>query len=408
MPRLLALLLALSLPAAAAPGLSGGPAPAGFLYQLQGLDVDAAAASPFSLLVTDPSRDGTAEGALSPAEVEKLRAGGSRVVLAYLSIGEAEDYRPYWQPGWRPGSPPWLGPENPRWKGNYEVRYWDPAWQALLFGSPDAALDGILARGFDGVYLDIVDAYEFWGPEGRNERPGAARDMADLVLALAGYARTRHPGFLVFPQNAPELGARFPDYLAAVDGIGAEDTWFSGNRRRGRAADAVTAWLDLFRDAGKPVLAVDYPTRRRKIDAFFARAEARGYVPYRGPRELDRMVLDPVHPPAGGPRAEILAPGDGADLEPDPAPAFRWTARDGAVAFRLSFTGDDSYRRVLDVPRGKRFLAETNFTPSRRLWRRFRRLARRHEAGEVHWWVTARDEEGRLRTTRARSFRAGP
>ena len=29
-------------------------------------------------------------------------------------------------------------------------------------GSPDAYLDRILAAGFDGVYLDIIDAFEYF------------------------------------------------------------------------------------------------------------------------------------------------------------------------------------------------------------------------------------------------------
>ena len=43
------------------------------------------------------------------------------MVLAYLSIGEAEDYRGYWDPSWVDASgvpipgvaPAWLGAENP-------------------------------------------------------------------------------------------------------------------------------------------------------------------------------------------------------------------------------------------------------------------------------------------------------
>ena len=38
-------------------------------------------------------------------------------------------------------------------------------WQAVIFGDNDAYLNRILAAGFDGVYLDIIDAYEYF--EGR-------------------------------------------------------------------------------------------------------------------------------------------------------------------------------------------------------------------------------------------------
>lgn len=31
-----------------------------------------------------------------------------------------------------------------------------------IFGSEDSYLDKIIDQGFDGVYLDIIDAYEYY------------------------------------------------------------------------------------------------------------------------------------------------------------------------------------------------------------------------------------------------------
>lgn len=98
-------------------------------------------------------------------EIQQLKTklnGGGRLVICYMSIGEAEDYRFYWQDGWSAGSPEWLESENPDWAGNYKVRYWYPEWQAIIFGSSNSYLDLILDAGFDGVYLDIVDAFEYF------------------------------------------------------------------------------------------------------------------------------------------------------------------------------------------------------------------------------------------------------
>lgn len=100
---------------------------------------------------------------LDAADIAQLKTkpqGGSRLVLCYMNIGEAEDYRWYWHPGWTADPPSWLGSENPDWPGDYLVEYWDPEWQAIIYGSPDAYLDRILAAGFDGVYLDKVDSFE--------------------------------------------------------------------------------------------------------------------------------------------------------------------------------------------------------------------------------------------------------
>lgn len=121
------------------------------------------AACPADLAVVDPwFRRGEPLPREAVERMKHRRDGSRRPVIAYLSVGEAEDYRTYWRPDWRPGSPAFLVKANPDWPDNFVVRYWDPAWRALLFGSPDAGLDRILAQGFDGVALDTVDSYHWF------------------------------------------------------------------------------------------------------------------------------------------------------------------------------------------------------------------------------------------------------
>ena len=128
----------------------------------------------YDLIVIDAFVEGSEGPEWLEAEdirlLQRKERGGSRLVICYLSIGEAENYRYYWDRNWdrnrdgRPdaGAPPWLAEENPNWKGNYKVRYWDPGWQSILFGTGESYLDQILSRGFDGVYLDIIDAFEYF------------------------------------------------------------------------------------------------------------------------------------------------------------------------------------------------------------------------------------------------------
>jgi cysteinyl-tRNA synthetase len=93
----------------------------------------------------------------------KVKAnGGKRLVIAYMSIGEAEDYRYYWREEWKTNPPVWLAEENPYWPGNYKVRYWYKEWQDIIFGNDNSYLKKILDAGFDGVYLDIIDAFEYF------------------------------------------------------------------------------------------------------------------------------------------------------------------------------------------------------------------------------------------------------
>ncbi len=102
---------------------------------------------------------------LSSTDITSLQTkknGGKRLVIAYMSIGEAEDYRYYWQSEWKVGSPSFIEAENPDWEGNYKVQYWGSEWQDIIYGSSRSYLDKIISAGFDGVYLDIIDAFEYF------------------------------------------------------------------------------------------------------------------------------------------------------------------------------------------------------------------------------------------------------
>lgn len=313
------------------------PVPAGvasgddLLYVLQpdAVPLVDLAAAPFHWLILEPSIDGSQAGDFAPGEVTQIRSGGpcEKTLLAYLSIGEAESYRDYWDPAWVdangdpiPGTaPPWLGPQNPDFVGNYKVRYWDPGWQALVFGNPSepdpTPLDRILDQGFDGVYLDIVDAYEFWsGPDGGSERTRmqARADMIILVETIATYARvTRgHADFLVFPQNAADI-IRDDDYgfdtdteryFAAISGIGQEDLLYDELTPQPQVdVDYVLDQLREFDTRGKFVLVTDYVVRddnpgpadnNARVSDFYTRCTAEGFIPYaaRRDRNLDEIV----------------------------------------------------------------------------------------------------------------------
>lgn len=273
-------------------------------YQLQRLDPKRAAASPHDVLVIDATRDGDEESALTPAEVARLKQkpdGSRRVVLAYLSIGEAESYRAYWRPEWKRQKPAWLLGENPDWEGNYAVCFWDPGWQRLVCGDPQAPLDRILAQGFDGIYLDkcdVVDDLREHFKAAARSRPDLDGDMVGFVHRLAAYARERHPGFLVVMQNAESLLVR-KELRRILDGVAKEELLFGLDavEKPNAREDIAEArrLLDLVRADGKPVLVVEYLASPPKIETAKTEARRAGYVLYVAPkdRELARLN-DPV------------------------------------------------------------------------------------------------------------------
>ncbi|MEO0194598.1 MAG: MJ1477/TM1410 family putative glycoside hydrolase [candidate division WOR-3 bacterium] len=278
-----------------------------FVYQLQNIDLTAIGETKYDLVIIDYSSNGSESGKFNAEQIAALKnsPGGPKLVLAYMSIGEAENYRWYWNDSWDadangipdPEAPSWLGPENPDWPGNYKVKYWEKEWQSIIF----QYLDKVIEANFDGVYLDVIDAYEYWGPGGESglNRETAEQEMVDFVKAIANYARVTkgRKNFLIIPQNGEALSSH-PDYLQVVDGIGREDTWYIDNTPRSpEETDSIIAHLDVFRRVGKLVLVIDYVTQKDLIDDFYSKAKKKGYVPYATVRGLDILTINPGHEP---------------------------------------------------------------------------------------------------------------
>lgn len=272
-------------------------------YQLQGVDPDVIAKSPYDMVVIDYSRDGTDDEALTPADLEKLKRkpdGGRRIVLSYLSIGEAEKYRYYWKWywGWLFGwfAPAWRDRQNTEWRGNYAVRYWEPSWQDIIFAGDNSYLDRIIKAGFDGVWLDKVDEFEFF--DGKKENAPAL--MIAFVSKLAAHARARKAGFLIVPQNGEALLAEAA-YRKVIDGIGKEDILYGETKdakpNKPSSIEATVAKLKLLTAEGKPVFAVEYLDNPQEIANARKRLLDYGFVPHFADRALDNMRIGDLPDP---------------------------------------------------------------------------------------------------------------
>ena len=284
-------------------------------YQLQRVDLDQLATSPADLLVVDFAA-GRPQRPMQRADVARLKAkpsGGRRVVLAYLSIGEAEEYRFYWQAAWTRQRPVWLVGENCDWPRNHLVRFWHDDWKKIIVHGQDSYLRRIQDAGFDGVYLDLVAAYE---PLQR-ERPDARAAMISFVTELASTARRQTPEFLVMPQNADELLGN-SQYRQVIDGIGRESLVFKADqgRRQPERVRAHVERLQVLRRAGKPVLVVEYVQTPEDAAAVREAATQHRFVPLIATRALDGR--DPLAPkPAKV--ASARAPSTSVDVEPQAA-----------------------------------------------------------------------------------------
>jgi cysteinyl-tRNA synthetase len=271
------------------------------LVQLQHLSFgDVEAADP-DVIVVDYSWDGGGNRELTRADVWRLRERPGRpprVVLAYLSIGEAESYRWYWERSARGGRARFVIGENPKWAGNFRVRYWDPAWRSVLAGGRGSYLARILDAGFDGVFLDTVDAAEALEEAGD---AGAAGRMAALVTDLAQAARGVDPAFLVVAQNPFRILGE-PGVADALSGVVAEAHLYDGDEAvPDERARPILDALRSVRDRGKRVLVIEYVCGRAAIDRLSALCAAERFLCYVGSPALSRVgvILDPGPGPAG-------------------------------------------------------------------------------------------------------------
>jgi cysteinyl-tRNA synthetase len=269
-----------------------------WFYQLQDVDIDTLGESEYDVIVLDLEDDNRQPW--QPRIIESLRNGKNRkrVILAYISVGEAEKYRSYWQPEWFRRRPAWIGRENRSWKGNYAVKYWSAEWRQVLFNF-GGMFDKAIGAGFDGVYLDRLDAYMDWGPtgSGKKHREASAKAMVDLVQDIANHTRrTRSvPEFLIVGQNAPLL-CKYPKYVATVDGVALEDLFYY--RRRGkdgaRRSRSYTRYiieaLQPIKEAQRPIFVVDYLPKYSYRKRYSKLSRKYGLVPFAAPsRALDRL-----------------------------------------------------------------------------------------------------------------------
>lgn len=104
------------------------------------------------------------EEVLTYADVQQLKTkanGASRLVISYLNIGSAEKYRYYWKDNWKLHKPLWLKKEYDGYPDEIWVKFWKKNWHDIIFGNEESYTKRVINSGFDGIYLDNVEAYYF-------------------------------------------------------------------------------------------------------------------------------------------------------------------------------------------------------------------------------------------------------
>lgn len=282
--------------------------------------VDRLGQSRYDMLVLDPTRTAgqstfDSKGMVTRLHKTKGKSGRRRLVLAYLSIGEAEQARYYWRSWWKAptakskGDPDFLLTTDPDgWDSVYPVAYWDARWKKILVRDADSMLSKVLADGYDGVYMDWVEAFYHKQVAGAAKAVGKdpAAEMIALIRELGAAARKQRSGFILVAQNAPELATGHPEYLKLIHGIAQEPWLFDGEADAGwsspKACDEPIPTGDRayfqkllapFLAAGLRVLNVEYACAAANVKQAHDLAAKAGYLPYVTRRPLDRLTTTP-------------------------------------------------------------------------------------------------------------------
>lgn len=337
-------------------------------YQLQDLDTPGAVQkivdTSYDMVVIDPTvtYDPDFDAAAMVAKIKASFASDGvhrKLVMAYIDIGQAEEWRWYWdghttyeEQGkcrqsfinairqWAP----WVAACDPDgWAGNYPVAFWDPEWQDIvIYGTHlgahlglhfNSMLDEVIQDGFDGIYLDWVEAWEMDAVVTRanNEKKDPGAEMLNFIKAMGDYGKQFNPKFIVIQQNSSELinEVGVDALKQAVDGIAQEGVWWDGSGGFDDWNDpggfdeqsCCTSYylnrLLRYTAAGLPVFVCDYAVEHAK--EVYASCEAHGFIGYVTRRSLSRLTttppdIAPVQVPVAEPFGSFDTPIEGESV----------------------------------------------------------------------------------------------
>ncbi len=301
-------------------------------YQIQKLNTTGAVKkivnSQFDMVVVEPTRtDKETSNFNTKRMVRRIKNSDGSVdgvrkrVVAYVDIGEAEDWRWYWEDDWvaptedQYGDPDFLiTPDPDGWSGNYPVAYWRDEWKDIMIYGKESMLNKVLNDTFDGIYMDWIEAYDDPDVQVAAEQDGvdAQEEMIAFIREIKKYARKRDSDFLLIAQNGAEIVQGHPEYLKVIDGIAQENISYRGKAdvpwRSPKSGNIKNKWkkwdrmaLKPYKNAGLPVFTVDYATKKKKIRKAYQYALRHEYIPFVSRTPLSRL---PKNRPPGYPVAQ--------------------------------------------------------------------------------------------------------
>jgi polysaccharide biosynthesis protein PelA len=222
--------------------------------------------------------------------LERLKDRG-RILLGYISVGEVEKHRP-----WYDEVKSWgiLSEENPNWPGSYYADVRDKRWVKMVVErlAPD-----LLRKGFDGFFLDTLDNPPHLERTDPKKWAGMTKASVRLIKALRqNWPKARimlNRGYELLPEAATSL-----DYAL---GESVYTTWnFKLERAELQPEEAYRFQVEALKDAQKrnpalSVMTLDYwdLSDVKTVRDIYALQRSNGFSPYVSVVTLDRIAPEP-------------------------------------------------------------------------------------------------------------------
>lgn len=219
-------------------------------------------ASPVDMVITG---GGSYDSPLNRAIADP---GDNKLIFGYLDVSEAGAYM--YPEFFSQGSlPAWFGKEHTGFPGLYTVQYWQPQWEQALL----SRIDTIIARGYDGVFLDVLDGNNFWSQGnslGNTAYPDALPALTTLLSHIHAHVQAKQLArpFYLLGNNPTGIALSDPQALQHLDGIFNEWVYWGQTAADGRVAEykgtSIASWIaatvaPVYNASGLPVFGNDYP-----------------------------------------------------------------------------------------------------------------------------------------------------
>ena len=211
-----------------------------------------------------------------------------KMVLGYISLGEAEEYRSYYKKLQERGL---LIEKNAVWKDHTIIDVRNPAWTKLVV---EELIPDLLHKGFQGIMVDTLDSPLYLEQRDPKQFEGMKQGVARMIKAI----RINYPHLKIMINRGFDV---LPDIAGDIDMVLAESTYSTYDfekKEHKLVPESERSWfletMKKLQDANPKLktYTLDYwdHADSASVKRIYEEQRANGFVPY-----VSRVELQSVH-----------------------------------------------------------------------------------------------------------------